>query len=287
MLNQYANNLKKRLSYIRKMKNGVIYDKFSHLHRVIVIKNKMQIILYFAEAKDTLAFPTISGVMSLIDIDKPLELQSLYAKGIILSLIWMPKPKGIFQLGFGGGVLPLFFNNHFPNAVIESVDIEPLVKDVAQKFFGVQFNGHQKLTIKDGREYLEKLPLDKKFDIINIDAFRGIGVMDYTLGTTEFYDLCKKHLTKNGVIVLYTISSDELLTEKLYTFRASFNTTYLFRKQGVHIHFGMDTEGLTSEELKKRVRILRKELHLSKEFENNAKLIKANCGLKILHDNKS
>jgi spermidine synthase len=165
--------------------------------------------------------------MSEYDLNDPLNLIIAYTQALLLPLLWKSDPKRIYMIGFAGGRIALVLHHYFPNLIIESTDIDPDTEDIAERFFGVRFDQRQKLAIQDGREYLEKRSNFNPYDFILIDAFRGTGYGPYHLCTTDFYTLCKKHMTDDGVVALNLVSSDKLFLEKINTMAASFKNVYV------------------------------------------------------------
>lgn len=233
------NRINKKLLWLKDKPQGVLYDHRSSLHRVVIIKDLSQIQLYFANPFNHKHLE-LSGIMSRIDLEHPLNLLGIYTQAMMLSLIWKQTPQRIYMLGFAGGRIPMLLHHYFPDAVIESTDIEELVADIAQKYFGITFDNHQMLYLQDGREYLEKRSREKKFDIVIIDAFRGTGRIPYKFSTLEFYKLCKEHMAPDGVACMNIIDVDSLFVEKVNTFRSCFQHVFFFVHEGAYVVFGTD-----------------------------------------------
>lgn len=230
------------LMWLRDKPDGILYDRRSSLHRMIIFKHQNQIQLYFADPAITQGELTLSGIMSRIDLDNPLDLLGIYTQAMMMALLWQPEPKRIYVLGFAGGRIPMLFHHYFPDAIIESTDIDELIPEIAKKYFGIVFDERQDFHLEDGRDYLERRFSDQKFDIILIDAFRGTGRIPYKFGTVEFYELCKRHMTPDAVVCMNIINQDNLFTEKLNTFRYCFKQVYFFAQDGTYILFGTNRE---------------------------------------------
>jgi len=139
---------------------------------------------------------------------------------------------------------------------IEGTDIEPAIKDIASRFFGLEFDQRLRLTIQDGREYLEQCDPKSRYDIIMMDGFRGIGYGPYRLSTLDFYELCKRHLSSDGVVLANILYGDQLFFHKVLTFKKAFTHTYLFRNSYQHILIGSNGPILNRDEIIQRARNL-------------------------------
>ena len=145
----------------------------------------------------------------------------------MLALVWKNLPKKIYVIGFGGGTLPSFFHHYFAKAIVECTDIDQKVVEVAQKFFGIQFDDTLKVAIQDGREYLAQQNSTVKNDIIIVDAGFGSGYMPYRLVTKEFYQLCKTRLSSAGVLVVHLFHKQEFNAAAVKTIQTVFAQVYI------------------------------------------------------------
>jgi spermidine synthase len=164
---------------------------------------------------------------SILDLNNPLNLIFPYSRAVLLALVWKTLPKKIYVIGFGGGTLPRFFHHYFANAIVECTDIDQKVVEVAQKFFGIQFDDRLKVAIQDGREYLAQQNSTVKNDIIIVDAGFGSGYMPYWLVTQEFYQLCKTRLSSAGVLVVHLFHKQEFNAAAVKTIQTVFAQVYI------------------------------------------------------------
>ncbi|OCQ94722.1 spermine synthase [Oscillatoriales cyanobacterium USR001] len=215
--------IQQQLSWLVTQPDGVIFCEPSGVHFVVVRKTQSLIKLSLVEKIDL----TTDLVQSVLNLNNPLDLVSPYTQAMLLSLVWKPQPQKIYIAGFGGGRIPLVLHHYFPETAIECADIEPTAITVAEKFFGIKLDNRLQLTIKDGREYLEQLNQNVKYDIIMTDVFFGNGYMPHRLATKEFYELCQKHLSTDGVVAMNILQRDEFYIEKVKTLQAVFKEIYL------------------------------------------------------------
>src|SRR4030095_4406043 len=87
---------------------------------------------------------------------------------------------------------------------IEAVELDPVVRDVAYRFFALPRDPRLKVTVDDGRHFLDTL--DERWDAILIDAFFADAI-PFHLFTNEFMELARSRLTPGGVVMTNTIRS--------------------------------------------------------------------------------
>ena len=78
----------------------------------------------------------------------------------------------ILVVGLGGACIQRFLHDRLPNAIIESVELDPVVRDVARQFFAFKEDDRQIVHIADGRDFIEKN--DQRYDLIMLDAFSAL-----------------------------------------------------------------------------------------------------------------
>ena len=242
----YFNNInaiRNRLQFLNDHKQGTVCLRNTKQYQIIVEKVGTQIQLYFAKPDNNINTPNISGIMSRVDIEAPLNLLGRYTQAMILNLLWKPNPNNIYIMGFGGGRIPMIFHHYFPELVIESTEIDPAVLDITMKYFGISLDDRMKVYIEDARGYLARQPASVKYDIIIVDCFTGVGLHPFLLSTSEFYFLCKDHLVDGGVVATNIVESDPLFKQKIHTMVSSFRYVWRFNHPDVaDVFFGCDED---------------------------------------------
>jgi len=92
-----------------------------------------------------------------------------------------------------------------------------------------------------------------------MDGFRGIGYGPYRLSTLDFYNLCKQHLNKDGVVLVNVLRGDQLYFEKVLTFKKAFTQTYLFHNKNQHVLIGTNSATIDPDEIVQRARKLQED----------------------------
>jgi spermidine synthase len=158
------------------------------------------------------------------------ELLDIYYK--YQSLIYAKKPgvKKALYMGLGGGamVMDLYRNS---NASIDVVEIDPVIIEVAKKFFNVSENERIKIYNEDARFFLKNS--NEKYDMIVEDAFGSYIAIPYHLASLEAAVEMKEHLTDDGAVFINIISaiegSNSSVFKSIYkTFSYVFPNVYVF-----------------------------------------------------------
>lgn len=103
----------------------------------------------------------------------------------------------VLILGMGTGTYAVQCRRYFDNMVIEGVEIDEKITDLARQYFDLPKD--VKVTTYDGRAYLNAI--DKKYDVIMVDAYQDITI-PFQMSSVEFFTMVKEHLNENGVMVV-------------------------------------------------------------------------------------
>jgi predicted membrane-bound spermidine synthase len=107
-------------------------------------------------------------------------------------------------IGGGGYTFPRYLEARYPNSVIDVMEIDPEVTEVAIERLGVNPAGQIRTINLDARLAIEEMPADQKYDLVLGDAFHGYSV-PYHLTTKEFNDAVRAHMTERGIYMLNII----------------------------------------------------------------------------------
>lgn len=105
--------------------------------------------------------------------------------------------KDILVLGNGSGTYASQCERYLGDVNIEGVEIDKKITDLAYRYFDMPKD--VKVTEYDGRAYLQAV--DKKYDVIMVDAYQDISV-PFQMSTVEFFSDVKAHLKDGGVMVI-------------------------------------------------------------------------------------
>jgi spermidine synthase len=157
---------------------------------------------------------------------RPFATAFQYADLFHLLKAYNPNARRVLCIGLGGGSSPKRLWHDFPDVDLQVVELDPVVADVAYRFFALPHDPRLKVAIDDGRHYLDKN--DERWDAIVIDAFFADAI-PFHLFTSEFLQLARSRLNSGGVILTNTIGSiaggNSRLFRSVYrTYRSVFPT---------------------------------------------------------------
>jgi spermidine synthase len=216
---------------------GLVERRSRSGYELVTIKEDAQIQLYFSGAGGP---AELSGIMSRVDLDRPLHLLGIYTRGLMAALMWKPEARRVYHLGFGGGRVPMVLHHFFPEMVIESTEVDAEVVRVARRWFGVAPDERMLVFTEEGRSFLARQPETVPYDIILVDCFTGSGQHPYSLSTVEFYELARAHLAPGGVLATNLVAADPSFEQKIATMQASFAHVWRFETAGANVLFGSD-----------------------------------------------
>jgi spermidine synthase len=168
----------------------VLYDKASPYSRIVVSEDD--------KGYRMLRFEKNGPRQSVVKPGDPDYLGLPYTKAAFVGLALAAEPRRILIIGHGGGTLPMFLRKHYPDAAIDSVDIDPDVVDVSKKYFGFREDARLRAYVDDGRAFIESVR--EPYDIIFLDAY-GNDSLPMHLTTQEFLRAVRKAVRPDGVVV--------------------------------------------------------------------------------------
>ncbi len=146
--------------------------------------------------------------------------------GHMTALLAPNEPRSVLVVGFGAGVTAGTFVTHPGIERIVIAEIEPLITEVAAKYFAlanhdVLNDPRVEVVHDDARHFL--LTTDETFDLITADPIHPWMKGAAALYTEEYFELARKHLNPGGVITqwvpLYESTSDVVKSELATFFR--------------------------------------------------------------------
>jgi spermidine synthase len=132
---------------------------------------------------------------------------SKYVTMVLGALYIQPNPKKILIIGLGGGAIARALKFLKPDAIIEIVEINPEVVDIARTYFPFEIDAPISIHIDDGFNYIQTALKQKKhYDLVILDAFNSEYIPKQFL-TVSFARMVKGILTKDGVAAINTFTS--------------------------------------------------------------------------------
>jgi predicted O-methyltransferase YrrM len=222
-------NVARRLAWLKDKPEGLLCTR-KGFQILLIHKIGTQIQLRFFSRGN-------SEIQSRLDLQDPFHLLATYSQAMILGLLWKSTPKRIHVVGLGGARLPLVLHHHFPKVGIDCTEIDPEVAVVAREYFGLEPDDRLRVFIEDGRNFLARRDPAQPYDLIFVDAFRGVGFGPWRLATLEFLDVCKGQLGDDGLLVTNILPGDPLIAQRIETIASAFDHAYVWKHDAATVVF--------------------------------------------------
>jgi spermidine synthase len=203
------------------MAERVIYRKDTPYQRLTVAENAAnnQRYLYTSRRDEK------QGGIYLSD---PLKLYFEYCKVSLVALAFLEyEPGSALFVGLGAGSLPRYLSNYYPKAVIDVVEVDGEMLDVARRFFYFSETKNMKVHVEDGRSFLRKK--GRKYDVVFLDAYQ-VSAIPYHLSTVEFLEEVRARVNDSGVVVANIVAQEKnrAFNAMLATYARVFPNVYVF-----------------------------------------------------------
>jgi len=188
--------------------------------------NSSIMVIEDAKGVRKLIFDKNGTQQSAARLGQPERLELVYTRAMTVALAAVDKPKRMLVIGLGGGSIPNFLHKYYPDTHIDVVDIDPVVVDVAKKYFGFSPDKTLQVHVADGRAFIEKCR--EPYDIIFLDAY-GAEDIPYALATREFLAAVRKATAPKGLVAtnLMTRSSNRLYDSMVRTYIDVFDEVHV------------------------------------------------------------
>jgi spermidine synthase len=176
---------------------STVFETISAHHHILV---------YERDGIRTLSFD--GSMESRMSIADPTQGHFEYTEYFHVPWLWNGLISNVLVMGLGGASTQRSWERYYPYVMIETVEIDPAVLEVAKNYFHFKESPKQKVHISDGRVFLRRT--EAKYGAIFMDAYvqnRYGSSIPYHLGTKEFFTLAAAHLTTNGVLAYNVIGS--------------------------------------------------------------------------------
>lgn len=150
---------------------------------------------------------------SVLDLRKPDEVALEYVRVAALSLALAETPKRVLVIGMGGGTFTRMVRKHVKAARTDAVEIDPVVVEVAERYFSLEQDARTRVHVTDGAAFLASART--KYDVIFLDAYDGEDVPAH-LATDAFFALVKQRLAPGGVAVMNLAVEDEEIAGRIF-----------------------------------------------------------------------
>ncbi len=169
-----------------------------------------------------LVFNPRKGSQGIWNPEKPDDIISNYCKHTTLYLTMVKQPpQRVLFIGMGAGILPRFFAKHYPETVIDIVEIDKEIPEIAEKYFGYTKSPNTNIIIQDGRDFINRTK--HKYDLVVIDAYNS-SCIPFHLTTQEFYKKIRQALNPDGIVTanVANVGKPEFVGSELKTINSVF-----------------------------------------------------------------
>ncbi len=193
----------------------VVYSRDTRYHRLYVVDDGGTRYLRFD-----------ASLQSAMYLDEPFRTRFRYTDFLHLGIAYAPAARDVLFVGLGGGSAPKRMWRDFPELEIQVAELDPVVVEVAQRYFALPQDPRLHVDVDDGRRYLADT--DRRFDLVVVDAFFADGI-PFHLFTREFLELVRTRLQPGGVVVTNVIGAltgrgSRLFRSVYRTYRVAFPT---------------------------------------------------------------
>lgn len=129
------------------------------------------------------------------------ELVFDYTKYFHLANHFSPQMKSSLMIGGAGYSFPRDFIRKYPEAILDVVEIDPKMTDIARKYFRLNDNERMNIFHQDARVVLRNTE-SGKYDVVIMDAFGTLFSIPYHLTTQESMKDVRRVLTDKGILIM-------------------------------------------------------------------------------------
>ncbi len=128
-----------------------------------------------------------------------------YTRAYRLFINAFGKAKGVRILHIGGGAyaMPVRTAEAMPRATVEVAELDPVVREAAERYFRASEPPNLRTILQDGRQALRGR--ENAYDGIFIDAYQGVYAIPFHLATREFFREVSRSLRPDGIAALNLI----------------------------------------------------------------------------------
>jgi spermidine synthase len=170
------------------------------------------------------------ATVSAVDLANPAQQIVAYTRYLMAPILVKPAPRAVLNIGFGAGAINRLFTITFPSAKLVTVEIDPMVVDLARKFTSFHESAADRIVVADGRRYLRQNT--DRWDWVIIDAFVRNSQIPPHLTTVEFFKLVQSRLVDDGVMAMNILNGSRLYASLVATIQAVFPKTLFLAPPG-------------------------------------------------------
>jgi spermidine synthase len=169
----------------------IVFDRTSSFGRVLVIDEGPRRVMRFGSPD--------GSEQSAIEPGNPRAVPVEYVRYALLGLAHHGAPQRILMVGLGGGTFTTLVHRALPAAIIDAIDINPVVVAAARAHFGLHEDARYRIHIADAADWMARGT--DTYDFVLLDAYAGEEI-PAALGTKAFFRAVASRLAPGGVVAI-------------------------------------------------------------------------------------
>lgn len=141
------------------------------------------------------------GTQTRMQKDDPHGPGLAYSDAAHINRLFRPHTRRILILGLGGGTQAKQFLRYYPDIVVDVVEVDPLVIDIAKRLFHVEPGERLRIHLADARTFIKRT--NEQWDLILVDIAstnRYGETIPAHLVTREFFQEIAQRLAPDGIV---------------------------------------------------------------------------------------
>jgi spermidine synthase len=170
-------------------------------------------------------------IESQVDLARPHRLLLPYTQYMFVSYLFSPQQQRALVVGLGGGGMIHFVQHFDPRLQLDVVEIDPMIIQVADKYFHARTGDNVRIINQDAHALLQND--GHRYDVIYMDAFLGASDETDTTGvplhlkTLRFFEHVQTRLAPHGMVI-FNLHRHRNHTEDVRAIRSAFPQAYVF-----------------------------------------------------------
>jgi spermidine synthase len=139
-----------------------------------------------------------SNSQTTVSKSDPLAVPLSYVRVATSGLAFTRGRGSALVVGLGGGAFPMLLRRRLPRMRVDVVELNPVVVDVAKRFFGVREDDRLRILLEDGARFLGRD--GPAYDLILVDAFVADGMAE-PVKEPGLFEAVRRRLAPGGAAV--------------------------------------------------------------------------------------
>jgi spermidine synthase len=141
------------------------------------------------------------GVQTRMRLRDPYGPGLMYSDAAHISRLLRPHARRMLILGLGGATIPKQFIRSYPDVIVDAVEVDPMVVQVAKKYFALEDSDRLRIHVSDARTFVRRSSATWDLIIVDVASTNRYGdTMPPHLVTREFFEELTGHLAADGIV---------------------------------------------------------------------------------------